>query len=230
MEFRGTLYRNAAGRAERLDGVVGDVTERRLGEERRRELMHELDHRVKNILAMVQAIASQTARSADSVEAYKASLTERLRGLAATHDLLTQNRWEGVMLRSVLNAEIAPYESEARSRIALAGPDILLPPALVTAVGLAIHELTTNAVKYGALSNPSGQVNIEWSTRLQGERPVLHIEWREIDGPPVAPPSRIGFGSRLIERVFKSDFGGDATLEYLPDGLRARLVMPLKAQ
>jgi len=229
MEFRGTVARDETGKPIRLDGVAGDVTERRRNEERQRELMNELNHRVQNTLAVVQALAAQTSRSASSTDEFKAAFTARVAALAATHDLLTHAHWDGVSLQSVLEAEMRAFQDAVRPRIRLSGPGVVLPPRMVTPIGLIVHELTTNAVKYGSLSSEDGEVSVVWSVSKGGQT-RLHLSWHEQDGPPVIQPGTLGFGSRLIDRTIRGELNGTVESQYLPDGLRVRIDAPLETK
>ncbi len=176
---------------------------------------------MKNTLATVQAIASQTLRSAADPAAFHQAFESRLVALSATHDLLTARNWRSVALRDVLMVEFRPYGPE---RYELKGPDVDLAPAQALALGLLFHELATNAAKYGALSTPEGRVQVSW--RLDGRAPMT-LDWREQGGPQVRAPERRGFGSRLIERSLKGGLGGDAKLDFAPDGLCCHIELPL---
>jgi PAS domain S-box-containing protein len=195
-----------------------DITERKHAEAQMRLLVNELNHRVKNTLAVVQSIATQTFRDENGDEAVK-SFTGRLIALAKAHDLLTREHWEGAGLKKIIE-RVVKSVSCPDERCRLTGDDVRLPPSLALAVSMAVHELATNAIKYGALSDDAGAVDIEWRVTPgpQGER--VHIEWRESGGPPVRPPTRKGFGTRLLERALAHENGGRAELDYAPEGLR----------
>ncbi|MFZ5718673.1 MAG: sensor histidine kinase [Pseudomonadota bacterium] len=197
-----------------------DVTSRVLAERQQKLLVDELNHRVKNSLATVQSIAQQTMRSTETREAFGEAFESRLIALAKTHDLLTATSWSRAALRDVLLAELGPF---GPNDYRLEGRDVDLNPSETLALGLVIHELATNAAKYGALSHPSGCVTVRW--RMTGG--VLRLTWRERGGPPVAPPTRRGFGSRLIERSLQGQLRGHARLEFAPEGLTCRIVLPL---
>ncbi|WP_437588534.1 AAA family ATPase [Sorangium sp. So ce1000] len=205
-----------------------DVTERKQAEERQRLLMNELNHRVKNTLAIVQAIAMQTLRLAESPKAFADAFLARLLALSQTHDLLNQTSWQGADLHDVVRAELAPHVNGDADRVRLVGQDVCLRPEAVVTLGMVFHELTTNAVKYGALSQPSGHVAVTWNVITQEvhER-LLHLEWQETDGPPVRPPRRKGFGSRLIERDLGRQLATEVRLDYLPEGVRCVMHLPL---
>lgn len=197
-----------------------DVTDRVHAERQQKLLVDELNHRVKNSLATVQAIAHQTLRTAANPAAFQEAFESRLMALSKTHDLLTATNWRGAALRDVLLAELGPF---GPNQYELEGPDVDLTPAEALAFGLVAHELATNAAKYGALSGADGCVSVEWAT--QDGR--LALTWRERGGPQVATPTRRGFGSRLIERSLQGQLEGSAELEFAPDGLICRIELPL---
>ena len=210
----------------RVSGVFvegSDVTDRVLAERQQKLLLDELNHRVKNSLATVQAIAYQTLRNAATPSDFHEAFESRLLALAATHDLLTASSWRGAALRDLLLAELQPFAAE---QYALSGPEVELTSAGTLALGLVLHELATNAAKYGALSKGGGRVAISW--RADGD--WLDLEWIEAGGPPVAPPTRRGFGSRLIERSLKDQLGGVARLDFDPAGLICAIRLPLQAE
>ena len=216
------------GLPRRLIGVVADVTDRHLSEERRSLLIRELHHRVKNTLATVQAIVGSTARTATSIDSFHEAFVGRIKSLAHTHSVLTEATWQTASLRDLLASELMPYaESETETspdlRIVLDGPAVDLPSEIAVPIGMAIHELTTNAAKYGALSTGRGRVVIAWRV----EAGVLHLDWRESGGPPVAPPTRQGFGSRLLQRVLTTQVQAQITTDYAPEGFHLTLAAPL---
>ncbi len=201
-----------------------DVTDRVLGDRQQKLLLDELNHRVKNTLSTVQAIADQTLRTNADPVSFREAFEARLMALSDTHNLLTATNWIGADLRQIAQLEFRPYGS---ARYHLMGPAVALSPARALALGLLFHELATNAAKYGALSAGGGQVEVVWQVRGEDELQELEIDWREADGPPVTPPTRRGFGSRLIERSLQGQLGGEATLSYAPDGVRCRIRLPL---
>lgn len=182
-----------------------DITERKRIEEQRKLLVNELNHRVKNTLAVIQSIASQTLRSAGSLAEAGKSLSGRLVSLAKAHDILTQEHWSGADLEELVEAALSPHTG--KERFDLAGEPVRLGPNLALSLALAIHELATNAVKYGALSVPSGRLAISWTVATVEGRRHLRIEWREHGGPPVQPAERRGFGTRMLENIFAGDTG-----------------------
>lgn len=209
------------GEARLVVGTSLDVTERRMIEERRALLMGELAHRAKNGLTVMMAIVSQTARSARSVDEFAAVLTARLSAMAKSQDLVTATGGGPVQLADVLNVALTPF-GLGRFEIAPEFAGVTIAGQMAAALGLLLHELATNAVKYGALSVPKGRVRIVSGEGSEG-RVVMH--WRETGGPPVAPPPKPGFGSRVLETAL-TPFGGKVTPAFLPEGLEARLEFP----
>ena len=207
--------------------VTRDVTHRKRAEEHRELLINELNHRVKNTLATVQSIAAQTLRTASSLGDAKGALESRLLALSRTHDVLTRENWEGANLREIATQAVAPYAGPDEGRLHLLGPDVRLPPRMALALAMALQELATNAVKYGALSKPAGELRIAWTVAHDGGRPCLHLEWRESGGPPVRPPERRGFGTRLIERSLAHDLNGQVKIGFEPAGVVCRIEAPI---
>ncbi|WP_106640559.1 sensor histidine kinase [Allosphingosinicella vermicomposti] len=205
-------------------GTTEDIHERHQAQDHQRLLINELNHRVKNTLATVQAIAFQTLKGDISLADARARFEARLLALSRAHNLLTEENWEGAPIWRVVADSIAHLSAES-GRFVLNGEPMWLAPRAALALALACHELSTNAVKYGALSNDRGHVEVTWQKRA-GQ---LCIEWKEKDGPPVAPPSERGFGSRLIERGLAGDLDGKARLDFEPDGLRCMIEAPLSA-
>jgi two-component sensor histidine kinase len=205
--------------------VVQDVTDRKLAEARQRLLLDELNHRVKNTLAVVRSIAGQTLRGGRTLAEARDALAERLRALAEAHDLLTGSGWRGAGLRALAEAELGPYAGRASAE----GPDLTLGPKAALALGLALHELATNAAKHGALSVPGGRVEVAWGLEGDANERVLRLGWRELGGPPVAATSRHGFGRTLIEQGLRHDLGGEVALEFRPEGLACELRVPASA-
>jgi two-component sensor histidine kinase/PAS domain-containing protein len=204
-------------------GIIGavqislDITERKRGEEQRKLLVNELNHRVKNTLAVVQSIASQTMRTATDLNEAGTSLSGRLLSLAKAHDILTQESWSGADLEGIVASSIAAQEDPAR--VELSGPMVRLPPNLALSLALVIHELTTNAIKYGALSNESGRVLVGWTLDSGPTTHRIRVEWREIGGPQVALPERKGFGTRMFERIFDRGSEGNISMAFGERGL-----------
>ncbi|MCJ2109179.1 PAS domain S-box protein [Methylobacterium sp. E-041] len=221
---RGYVIRNDQGRAVRMIGAMFDISERKRAEEHQRLLTGELQHRVKNTLAMVQAIASQTFRNAVDIESAREAFSARLISLGRAHDILTQSSWTQAPIADVVDGALTVHRGEASSRIRSSGPNVALSAKAALALALALHELATNAAKYGALSNEVGTVDLRWHVVHQGDAPRFCLTWSEQGGPPIlAQPTRRGFGSRLIERSFAAEVGGEVRLTYAPTGLTCRL-------
>jgi PAS domain S-box-containing protein len=210
VEFEGT---GADRKPVAITGASRDLSERKQAEERQRLLANELNHRVKNSLATVQSIINQTLRGAEDIEVARASVNARIVALAGAHDLLTDRGWAGADLADIVSSAITPFVTD---QIAVDGPSLDLSPTQALALSLALHELATNAAKYGALSRPDGRVELSWKS--QNGR--LHLSWRESGGPAVVPPTRRGFGSRLIENALSRDLDGQSRVEFAPEGLR----------
>jgi PAS domain S-box-containing protein len=207
-------------------GCASDVTERHRANEHLRLVVNELNHRVKNTLAMVQAMAMRTFRDAPDVAAAQERFAARLVALAQANDLLTGDRWAGASLRGAISQAVLPHQHDP-ARCRLDGDDVRISPKTALALALAMHELSTNAVKYGAWSNDDGVVDIGWTIETgDGADRQLRIEWRERGGPQVIVPMRRGFGSRLIERGLAGEMGAEVTLLFDPSGVRCVIVAP----
>jgi two-component sensor histidine kinase len=207
-----------------LAGVLVDVTERKESEAHLRLLLRELTHRSKNLLAVIQAMARQSARHTGSVDGFLAQFGSRLQALAASHDLLVHESWRGASLRDLIRTQLASYVAD--ERVAFEGPDIDLKPEAAQSLGLAIHELASNAVKFGALSVPDGQVSINWARANGVGTGAVAIDWRERNGPKVKARRKHGFGSMVIERNLARALDADVELTFDPDGLRCHIVIP----
>lgn len=192
----------------------------------RKALTRELTHRVKNTLATVVALAKLTKGTATNVDDYVQSLAARLQALSATHDLLTQTDWSDAPIRELLEGEFAPFRDGIGVTIALDGPEVALKPHIAVSFGMAIHELITNAAKYGALSVPGGLVSVRWSLSEDHEHAL--VEWRESNGPKVVAPSRRSFGSDLIERLTAREIGSEVKIVYDPGGVRCTMSVPVQ--
>lgn len=220
--------RDASGVIIGASKIARDVTERKRAEEQRNLLINELNHRVKNTLATVQSLAMQTLRSTERSEDARELFESRLTALSRAHDLLTLQNWEGANLREVVNRAVAPFRTDERLRIE--GPPVRLSPKQALALSIALHELATNAAKYGALSAQNGAVSIVWSVAAgDAGEPMLELTWTERGGPPVSPPTHMGFGSRLIQRSLAHELGGGAEIAYDREGVRACINSPLEA-
>ncbi|HEY7228789.1 MAG TPA: PAS domain S-box protein [Pseudolabrys sp.] len=229
ISVRSSPVRDVNGRLLYLVRVVQDVTERKAAEQRQRLLIDELNHRVKNTLATVQSLASQTARGAPTPAAFREGFEGRLIALSKAHDQLTVHHWESADLRELLSGSLAPHAGAAPDRIVLRGEDVVLKPRAVLTLAMAVHELTTNAAKYGALSVPGGRVEVQWGPVHDADgHPQLHIDWIENGGPAVVAPAQGGFGSKLIEGSVAAELGGKARLIFEPKGLRCEISIPMK--
>ena len=211
------------GRVVRWFGTNTDITERLQAEEQRTLLINELNHRVKNTLATVQSLAMQTLKQDEQNKDALALFNSRLGALSRAHDILTHENWKGAQLRQIVDQSVAPFRTT--DRIDVGGPDARVTPKQALALTIALHELGTNAMKYGALSNQDGRITLAWSV----DEGALHMNWRENGGPTVTPPTRSGFGTRLIERSLSNDLGGEARILYLPAGVVAQMSTPLEA-
>ena len=229
LQVRGRLIRSRSGRPMKLAGVITDVTDRHqafaalaTSEHRQRLLINELNHRVKNTMATIQSIAALTARRSTSVEDFMRLFEARLIALSDTHNLLTANGWERARLRDLVLQEFRPY---AEDRLRMQGPDLTLEAEQALSMGLILHELVTNAAKYGALSRPqeaAGCIDVIWTPPDEEGR--ITLDWIERGGPPVAPPTRSGFGSRLIDTSVRGTLRGSASMDYAGGGLHCRLI------
>ena len=204
-----------------------DISVQKNLQEQQKLLLHELHHRVKNTLATVQSIANSSTRHARDFEEFRLSFAERISALARSHTLLMQHDWREIELRELLVQETQAYASAGR--VLLDGPVVALPPQMALALGLAVHELVTNAAKYGGLSVPDGKLRVTWNVMPVQDAPRLTLHWRESGGPPVTPPTRKGFGSQLLQRVLGAQIGGKAEMDYAPDGLRVTIEAPVMA-
>jgi PAS domain S-box-containing protein len=228
MGVRSSTVRDATGHFLYGVRVVQDVTERKEAEERQKLLVDELNHRVKNTLATVQSLATQTARGTASPDAFRKAFEGRLIALSQAHDQLTRRHWKSADLRDIIEAVTTPHLAGTQDRIAIEGDALTVTPRVALTLAMALHELTTNAAKYGALSVPAGLIDVRWHIEGRDTQPaLLRIEWIERNGPPVAVPTRQGFGSRFIEGSVASELQGTATLDYDAAGFRCTMNIPL---
>lgn len=217
------------GQARRFVNVVTDITERKEAEQHNEFLLRELSHRVKNLLTVIQGIARQSARHVDDVAAFQKIFMDRLFGLAHSTDLLTRTGWKGASLREIAEGQLAAFVVLPSGRVTIEGPDLQLNGDSTQSMGIALHELTTNAVKYGALSAPDGRIALRWAVEGGVDGPELHMEWRETGGPTVRPPKRRGFGSLAIREILEQTSAARIGLDFDPSGLSWRFNAPLQA-
>jgi len=203
-----------------------DAEQRETAERLQKLILEELHHRIKNTLATVSAIASQSLRTATSIEHGQHAIESRLLALGRAHDLLLQARWSSADLAHIVCGATEPYDSEGEGKFSIRGPDLKIVSGAVIALAMTLNELCTNATKFGALSWPTGRIEIAWTIDQQNRR--LHLTWTEKDGPPVHPPTRRSFGTRMIETLGKQ-LSGDVSLAYAPAGFIYTLDVPLSA-
>jgi PAS domain S-box-containing protein len=225
---KGRVFFNSLRKPVYFVGIFQDVTERKHAEDQQRFLLDELNHRVKNTLATVQSIAAQTLRSAPDPASFRDAFEGRLLALSKTHDLLTRNAWRDADLHDLATQELAPYRRSQDERVIIDGPTINLPARYAINLGLVLHELVTNAAKYGALSTSSGQVEVKWLIVSDPERSrQLRLQWSEKGGPLVERPKRQGFGSRLIRRSIEGELSGYAVIHFAPTGISYDISVPM---
>ena len=213
-----------------VDGTIVtfvDVTSIVQAEQHQRLLVDELNHRVKNMLTVIISIANQTLRRSDTLEAFEKSYMGRIHALSAAYSLLSHEGWQSVALKALLLEELQPFFAPSHSNVVLEGPNVLLEPRAALSLGMAIHELTTNAVKYGALSVPEGTVRVTWHVERSPGGKILALNWNEANGPFVSSPTRKGFGMTLIERGLKQDMAAEVTIDFHREGVSAILRAPL---
>ncbi|KQO89168.1 histidine kinase [Methylobacterium sp. Leaf90] len=225
VEWLITPVREADGRISHWVSAQRDVTERRHGEDRQEMMERELHHRVKNTLATVQAVVNATARSSLSVAEFTRAFSGRIGSLARTHALITEDLAQAASFDGLLRAELDPYDE--RRRLTLEGPKVVLPSELAVPVGMALHELTTNALRHGSLADPNGRLHVTWWVEDGTAGRALRWDWAEHDGPPAPHPTREGFGHRLLNKVLAAQTGADVDVAFAPDGLRVSIRMPL---
>lgn len=207
-------------------GVVRDITERKRADRRAKLLMAEVNHRAKNLLAVVQAVARQTANKAEP-SLFAKAFGERIAGLAASHDLLVRSEWQGVDIGDLARSQLAHFAGLIGKRVFLDGPKVQMTPAAAQAIGMALHELATNAAKYGALSNAQGSVRVDWAIDSDTEPARFRMSWSEAGGPPVVAPERSGFGRTVTVDMIKHTLGGQVSLSFPSTGLVWRVEAPL---
>ncbi len=219
--------RDVQGDIVGLTGAAVDITERKENEAHLRLLLRELTHRSKNLLAVIQAMARQTARHVGSTEAFLDQFSARLQALAASHDLLVQESWHGASLHELVRLQLAHHLDEKQSQLSFDGPPVLLKPEAAQGLGLGLHELATNAVKYGALSNTMGKIDIRWRRVPASDGHGIELTWEESNVANVIAPTRRGFGSTVIERHLSRSLDTEVTLDFRPGGVFFQLVIPV---
>jgi PAS domain S-box-containing protein len=223
IERRGSISYGKDGRPERIVGVNIDITERKQAEQYQRALNAELDHRVKNVLATVSAIIGQAQEASRSPVDFVAALNRRIRSLAGTHELLSRSHWRGVPLADIIRRELEPYST---TNTDIGGPGVMLKADATQAVAKVMHELTTNAAKYGAFSNRTGRVSVQWKWLTNGSGDRLIIQWQEAGGPPVLAPNQSGYGTSIIRDLIPFELGGKVELVFALKGIRCQLEIP----
>ncbi len=211
---------DSSGRVTRISGVTVDITDRKIAEERQALLAREVDHRAKNALALVQSIVRLTRAS--DVTAYTAAVEGRIKALSRAHTILSLSRWQGADIGGLVEEELAPYRTGETAKIEVSGPNVSLQPAAAQSLALALHELVTNAAKYGAFSSLSGRVNLTWELRPG----TLVLTWTESGGPPTQPPSSPGFGTRIITASVEGQLAGRVSFDWRSEGLQCVLAVP----
>jgi PAS domain S-box-containing protein len=225
-----TPLHDANGRLIGAINMLVDITDRKQAENRQKVLIDELNHRVKNTLATVQSLAMQTARHAESLQDFVSKFQARLLAVARAHDLLTKRHWQAAPLGSLATEVLAPLTGAAQERVTIDGPAIDLTPRAALSLTMALSELATNATKYGALASEHGTLSLLWGLRPDADgRATLNLEWQERGGPPVKPPTRRGFGARLMERCIEGDLGGVFDLGFEPEGVCCRMAIPISS-
>jgi PAS domain S-box-containing protein len=228
VESRSFISYTTDGRPQRVVGVNIDITERKLAEDQQRVLVSELDHRVKNVLATVSAVAAQTLDASPSMEHFVAALDGRIRSMAATHELLSQRHWEGILLVELIQREFSPYANGNNTK--LDGPEVMLTADAGQAMAMVFHELVTNAAKHGALSARKGSVSVGWHWLPNGKaHDRLVIEWQEAGGPVVDAPSKSGYGTSVIRELIPHELGGSVEFVLTADGARCKFEIPTAA-
>lgn len=224
VQIRGQAYYDLDGTARMVTGTTQDITARRVAQGHRALLAREMSHRVKNTLASVQSVVAQTLRRSSSLEEAGKLVSERIFAMAAANDLLITENFGSAGMRDLILRTLAPFGVNDDTRFHLSGPDVRLPPQVILAYSLALHELATNASKYGALSNASGHVTINWTVE---DIRSLKLVWEESGGPPVVPPTTTSFGTQLLQRVLATELGGTVHAEYRPSGVVFTAIAPL---
>jgi PAS domain S-box-containing protein len=217
--------KDAEGKIAGASAIYRDITRKR-AEAREKTLMAELDHRVKNVLSRVDMVLTSSRNGSSSIDEFTRSVKGRIQSMAAAHSLLSQKGWHGVGLEALVRNQLAPYASDAN--VAIHGTDVILTPAAIQAMGMVLHELVTNAAKYGAFSVPNGSVVVSWDRKPNGHTANLVFAWREFGGPPRAVETKSGYGTRLIRELVPYELGGMVDLEFAAAGVNYRIEFPLE--
>jgi PAS domain S-box-containing protein len=225
IEKRSFIAYRSDGCPERVVGVNIDITDRKRAHQHQSTLLAELDHRVKNVLATVSTVAARTMDGSSSIHDFVASLEGRIGSMARTHELLSAAQWQGISVLELVRRELAPYATRGNTDVS--GPEVILRAEAGQALGMVLHELATNAAKYGALSTQNGRVSIAWQKLLNGHpRSRLILQWSEVGGPSVMAPQHSGFGMSTIRDLIPYEFGGTVDLAFAPSGVQCRLEIP----
>jgi two-component sensor histidine kinase len=226
LEVNSKLIENAAGKPVAIHAIARDVTERKEARQAEAQIA-ELDHRVKNVLATVAAVSQRTREAHTSMDEFLSAFDGRIRSMADAHALLSSGRWQGVNLAHLVQQELAPFAAPLNAMVD--GPDIVLVADAAQPVELVLHELVTNAAKYGALSSPKGRVRVQWHQRAIGLVPeALVLDWKETGGPPVPTSISPGYGTSVIKDLLPYELGGAVDLVFAREGVRCRLEIPQK--
>ena len=220
-----TPLRDSSGKLTGAINMFVDITERKEAERQQKLLIDELNHRVKNTLATVQSLITQTARRTDDVGEFQKAVEGRILALSNAHNQLSQRHWVDADLNKLLRAGLSPYLT--KGNVVLSGESIQISPQVALMISMAVHELATNAAKYGALSSSDGSIDLSWTMKTNGAGPRLRLCWYERNGPPVVKPNHTGFGTRLLERGIETELGGNTLIEFAPAGLRCEIDIPL---
>lgn len=215
-----------SGKIVAISSIAHDITDRKAAQEHEHFLMREITHRSKNLLAIVQSMARQTARSSDTIDQFQAVFMQRVQGLSASHDLLVTENWVGAPLSELIQKHLQMFVQANRENLEISGPTVYVNANAAQALGLAMHELATNSVKYGALSSSAGKISVVWAYEPDGGTPRLALTWKETGGPPVKPPERKGFGHFVMERMAAQSLDGEVNIQFLPGGLVWKISMP----
>jgi PAS domain S-box-containing protein len=221
-----SAVKDGEGEIAGASAIYRDITRRRRAEAHEKTLMAELDHRVKNVLSRVNMVLTSSRNGSSSIDEFTRSVEGRIQSMAAAHSLLSQKGWRGVGLDALVRNQLAPYALDAN--VAIQGTDVILTPAAIQAMGMVLHELVTNAAKYGAFSVPNGSVVLSWERKPNGHTANLVFTWRELGGPPTEVGAKSGYGTRLIRGLVPHELGGTVDLEFAPEGVSCRIEFPLK--